>query len=55
MTDMTVERAINNAIISTEMEGFVVTEKQKELIIQLMNKEITLNEALQKLDTNDSE
>lgn len=54
MTEMTIERAVDNAIVSTEMEGFVITEKQKELIIQLMNKEITLKEALQNLETNDS-
>lgn len=55
MTEITIERAVDNAIASTEMEGFTVTKKQKELIIQLMNKEITLKEALQNLETNDSE
>ena len=43
---MTIERAVDNAIVSTEMEGFVITEKHRELIIKLMNKEITLEEAL---------
>lgn len=55
MTEMTIERAVDNAIASTEMEDFTVTEKQKELIMQLMNKEITLKEALQNLETDDSE
>ena len=27
---MTIERAVDNAIVSTEMEGFVITEKHKE-------------------------
>ena len=43
---MTVERAVDNAIVSTQMEGFVITEEMKELIIKLMSKEITLDEAL---------
>ena len=46
MTAMTIERAVDNAIVSTEMEGFAITEKHRELIIKLMNKEITLEEAL---------
>ena len=29
---MTVERAVNNAIVSTQMEGFVITEEIKKLI-----------------------
>lgn len=49
---MTVERAVNNAIVSTQMEGFVITEEIKKLIVKLMNKEITLDEALKQL--NDS-
>ena len=36
MTAMTIERAVDNAIVSTEMEGFVITEKHKELIMKLM-------------------
>lgn len=49
---MTVERAVNNAIVSTQMEGFVITEEMKELIIKLINKEITLDEALKQLNNN---
>lgn len=49
MSDMTTERAIANAIASTEMEGFVVTDKHKELITKLMNKEMTLEDALKEL------
>ena len=29
---MTFERAMENAIVSTEMEGFVVTREQRELM-----------------------
>ena len=54
MTAMTIERAVDNAIVSTEMEGFVITEKHKELIMKLMNKEITLSEALKELNNNDN-
>ena len=49
MTAMTIERAVDNAIVSTEMEGFAMTEKHKELIMKLMIKEITLEEALKEL------
>ena len=52
MKPMTIERAINNAIVSTQMEGFVITEEIKKLIVKLMNEEITLDEALKQL--NDS-
>lgn len=47
---MTVERAVDNAIVSTQMEGFVITEEMKELIIKLMSKEITLDEALKRIN-----
>ena len=47
---MTVERAVNNAIVSTQMEGFIITEEMKEFIIKLMNNEITLDEALKQLN-----
>ena len=54
MTAMTIERAVDNAIVSTEMEGFVITEKHKELIMKLMNKEITLSDALKELNNKDN-
>lgn len=50
MTAMTIERAVDNAIASTKMEGFAITEKHKELIMKLMKKEITLEEALKELN-----
>lgn len=50
MTAMTIERSVDNAIASTEMEGFAISEKHKELILKLMKKEITLEEALKELN-----
>ncbi len=50
MTAMTIERAVDNAIASTRMEGFAITEKNKELIMKLMKKEITFEEALKELN-----
>lgn len=47
---MTLERAMNNAIVSTEMEGFVVTEEQRELMKKVLKKEITLKEAIAELN-----
>lgn len=43
---MTLERAMNNAIVSTEMEGFIVTKEQRELMAKVLKKEITLEEAI---------
>ena len=54
MAAMTIERAVDNANVCTEMEGFVITEKHKELIIKLMNKEITLAEALKELNNKNN-
>ena len=47
---MTIERAVDNAIASTEMEGFTITEKHRELIMKLMKKEITLDKAIKELN-----
>ena len=47
---MTLERAMNNAIVSTEMEGFVVTDEQRELMKKVLKKEITLKEAIAELN-----
>lgn len=46
---MTIERAMNNAIISTEMEGFVFSAEQRELMKKVLTKELTLNEAVAEL------
>lgn len=55
MSDMTTEQAIANAIASTEMEGLVVTDKHKELITKLMNKEMTLEDVLKELNNDASD
>ncbi len=47
---MTLERAMNNAIVSTEMEGFIVTEEQRKLMKKVLIKEITLKEAVVQLN-----
>ena len=46
---MSLERAMENAIVSTEMEGFVVTREQRELMVRVLKKEITLEEAISML------
>lgn len=47
---MSLERATENAIVSTEMEGFVVTREQRELMVRVLKKEITLEEAIAMLN-----
>lgn len=47
---MSFERAMENAIVSTEMEGFVVTREQRELMVRVLKKEITLEEAIAMLN-----
>ena len=47
---MTLERAMSNAIASTEMEGFNVTKEQRELMARVLKKELTLKEAIAKLN-----
>ncbi len=50
MQEMTVDRAVSNAIASVEMERFTVTNAERDLIYKLMRKEITLKDALRQLD-----
>ncbi len=45
------ERAINNAIASLEMEGFVVLPEYKKLCEKLLNKEITMAEYIDTVKT----
>lgn len=47
---MSLERAMENVIVSTEMEGFVVTREQRELMVRVLKKEITLEEAIAMLN-----
>lgn len=46
MAPMTIDRAIENAVVSTNMEGFAIGEEQKQLIKSIISGEITLEEAL---------
>lgn len=46
MAPMTIDRAIENAVVSTNMEGFALGEEQKQLIKSIISGEITLEEAL---------
>lgn len=41
------KRALNNAIVSTEMEGFEISEKDRELLLKLLKKELGLDEVLE--------
>ena len=50
MQVMTVDRDVSNAIASVEMEGFIVTNDERDLIYKLVRKEITLKDALRQLD-----
>lgn len=54
MQEMTIDRAVNNAIASVEMEGFTITDTERNLIYKLVKKEITLNDALQQLNEKKS-
>lgn len=45
--EMDIERALNNAIVSTEMEGFEISEKDRELLLKLLKKELGLDEVLE--------
>jgi hypothetical protein len=46
INNSTIEKAIKNASVSVEMEGFVVTNKDKELCKKLLSKNITWAEYL---------
>lgn len=39
---MSLERAMENAIVSTEMEGFVVTREQRELMVRVLKRKSPL-------------
>lgn len=45
--EIDIERALNNAIVSTEMEGFEISEKDRELLLKLLKKELGLDEVLE--------
>lgn len=43
---MSLEHAMEDAIVSTEMDGFVVAREQREPIVRMLKKKITLEEAI---------
>ena len=49
MAPVTIDRAIENAVVSTNMEGFRLGEEQKELIKQITLGEITLEEVINQI------
>lgn len=55
MPEMTVERAVDNAIASAQMEGFTFTEEQRDLLIKVVSKEITFDDALAELNAKYTE
>lgn len=44
MGEKQIEKAINNAVFSTEMEGYIIDDAAKELCRKLLKKEITMEE-----------
>ena len=54
MQEMTIDRAVNNAIASVEMEGFTISGDERDLIYKLVRKEITLADALKQLNEKKS-
>ena len=49
MAPVTIDRAIENAVASTNMEGFHLGEEQKELIKKITLGEITLEEVINQI------
>ena len=47
---MTKERALNNAIVSTRMEGFVVSDEQRAMLEKVLNGELSLKKALEQIN-----
>ena len=44
MSEKQIEKAINNAVFSADMEGYVIDDTAKELCRKLLKKEITMEE-----------
>lgn len=49
MGQVSIERALNNAVASTNMEGFDLGEDQKELLRQIITGKKTLEEAIEQI------
>lgn len=52
MSEKQIERAINNAVFSTEMEGYIIDNTSKELCRKLLKKEITMEEYISFVKSN---
>ena len=53
MSEMQIEKAINNAVFSTEMEGYIIDDNAKELCRKLLKKEITIEEYISSVKSSD--
>lgn len=47
---MTKERALNNAIVSTRMEGVLVSDEQRAMLEKVLNGELSLKKALEQIN-----
>ncbi|MBQ9946976.1 MAG: antitoxin VbhA family protein [Oscillospiraceae bacterium] len=50
---MTPERAVDNAIASTKMEGFKISDEQRSLMLKVVRGEITFDEALKMINSDE--
>lgn len=53
MSEKQIEKAINNAVFSTEMEGYIIDDAAKELCRKLLKKEITMEEYISFVKSSD--
>ena len=52
MSEKQIEKAINNAVFSTEMEGYIIDDTAKKLCRKLLKKEITMEEYISFVKSN---
>ena len=53
MGEKQIEKAINNAVFSTKMEGYIIDYAAKELCRKLIKKEITMEEYISFVKSSD--
>lgn len=53
MGEKQIENAINNAVFSTEMEGYIIDDAAKDLCRKLLKKEITMEEYISFLKSSE--
>ena len=53
MGEKQIEKAINNAVFSTEMEGYIIDDAAKDLCRKLLKKEITMEEYISFLKSSE--